>query len=52
MLAHARGRRSLLTSPRFTALTALAVGLAAAGILSAPPRALSWGDGAFSPTSE
>ena len=52
MLAHARGWRTLLTRPRFAALTALAVGLAAAGALSAPPSALSWGDGAFSPTSE
>lgn len=52
MLAHARAWRILLTSRRFAALTALAVGLTAAGILSAPPPALSWGDGAFSATSE
>ena len=44
MLAHAREWRTLLT--------ALAVALAAAGILSAPAPALSWGDGAFSPGSE
>ena len=52
MLAHARGWRILLSSRRFAVLTALAVALTAAGILSAPPVALSWGDGVFSPTSE
>lgn len=49
MLAHAR---PFLTGRRFAALSALAFGLMAAGILSAPPSALSWGDGAFSATSE
>lgn len=52
MLAHARGWTILLTGPRFAALTALAVGLTAAGILSAPPPAVSWDGGAFSSTSE
>jgi uncharacterized protein YkwD len=49
MLAHTR---LFLTSRRLAALTALAVGLTAAGILSTPPPTLSWGDGAFSATSE
>jgi uncharacterized protein YkwD len=44
--------RLFLIGRRFAALTAVALGLAAAGILSAPPSALSWGDGAFSATSE
>lgn len=52
MVAHARGWRFLLAGLRFAALTALALGLTAVGGLSAPPPALSWGDGAFSPTSE
>src|SRR5688572_18351402 len=52
MLAHARGWRVFLTSRRLAALTALMLGLTAAGILSAPPPALSWGDGAFSVMSE
>jgi uncharacterized protein YkwD len=52
MVAHARGWRFLLTSLRFAALTALAIGLTAVGALSAPSSALSWGDGAFSPVSE
>jgi uncharacterized protein YkwD len=52
MLAHTRGWRVLLTSRRLAALTALMLGLTAAGILSAPPPALAWGDGAFSVMSE
>jgi uncharacterized protein YkwD len=52
MLAHARGRRLFLTRWRVAALSALAFGLAAAGILSAPPPAVSWDGGAFSSTSE
>jgi uncharacterized protein YkwD len=46
------GRRLFATSRRVAALTALAFGLTGAGILSAPPTALSWDDGAFSSASE
>lgn len=52
MLAYSRGSRLLLASARFTALLAIVLGLTAAGVLWAPPPALSWGDGAFSPDSE
>ncbi len=45
-------RRRLVTRRRVAALTALALGLTAAGILSTPSRALSWQDGAFSSRSE
>lgn len=49
MLAHPR---LLVTGRRLAALAAIAFGLMAAGILSAPPPALSWDGGAFSSTSE
>jgi uncharacterized protein YkwD len=45
-------RRRFITSRRVAALTGLALGLAAAGILSTPSKASSWGDGAFSSLSE
>ena len=48
----AAGGRSLLAPRRLTLLAALALGLAAAGLLWAPTTAGSWNDGAFSPRSE
>jgi uncharacterized protein YkwD len=51
MLANGRRSSLPLTSARLTTLL-LAVGLTVAGVLWAPPPALSWGDGAFSAASE